>query len=454
MVFLLAWTITSSSLVVLHAVNADAAPSQELLVLTGANILATLATVRPAASLGIPRSVATMTALPCVRPGPSKSRRCESPRRPGPATQRGATVQRRATARQLGRWMPRHVAGFLRGPAADPAWERPALVVLLAFTTLLYTWGLDRNGWANSYYSAAAMSGSQDWTAFLFGSSEPGNAITRGQAPSEHLGDVVVRPRVRPEPVEPAPPPSRHGRRLRVSAVPHGPKTVRCRRPRLLAGAFLAVIPVATVMFRYNNPDALLTLLMIGIAYCTLEAIDRGQPRLAADGRGADGRRAPHQTATGPPAAAVHRAGLFPVRPRPQRSNGFCISWLRSLRPWWLAGGGSCWSNSRTPRQRPFIGGSRNNSVIELTLGYNGLDRLTGEDASRTMVRWPHRAGSTNSMSASSGSCNRSSPARAGGSSPWPRRVWALVSGASGGARLPLRPGHFSCSAASGLPAP
>jgi putative flippase GtrA len=42
MVFLLAWTITSSSLGVLHAVNADAPPSHELLVLTGANILATL----------------------------------------------------------------------------------------------------------------------------------------------------------------------------------------------------------------------------------------------------------------------------------------------------------------------------------------------------------------------------------------------------------------------------
>ncbi|MET1086517.1 MAG: bifunctional glycosyltransferase family 2/GtrA family protein [Arthrobacter sp.] len=42
MVFLLAWTITSSSLMVLHAVNVDAAPSHELLVLTGANVLATL----------------------------------------------------------------------------------------------------------------------------------------------------------------------------------------------------------------------------------------------------------------------------------------------------------------------------------------------------------------------------------------------------------------------------
>jgi glycosyltransferase involved in cell wall biosynthesis len=41
-VFLLAWCITSSSLAVLHTVNVVATPSHELVVLTGANILATL----------------------------------------------------------------------------------------------------------------------------------------------------------------------------------------------------------------------------------------------------------------------------------------------------------------------------------------------------------------------------------------------------------------------------
>lgn len=41
-VFLLAWTMTSSSLAILHTVNADAPPNLELIILTGANILATL----------------------------------------------------------------------------------------------------------------------------------------------------------------------------------------------------------------------------------------------------------------------------------------------------------------------------------------------------------------------------------------------------------------------------
>ncbi|MGF9650258.1 bifunctional glycosyltransferase family 2/GtrA family protein [Pseudarthrobacter oxydans] len=41
-VFLLAWTVTSSSLLVLHAASPDAAPNLELLTLTAANIFATL----------------------------------------------------------------------------------------------------------------------------------------------------------------------------------------------------------------------------------------------------------------------------------------------------------------------------------------------------------------------------------------------------------------------------
>jgi putative flippase GtrA len=41
-VFLLAWSITSSSLLVLHALHPDAAPNVELLILTAANVFATL----------------------------------------------------------------------------------------------------------------------------------------------------------------------------------------------------------------------------------------------------------------------------------------------------------------------------------------------------------------------------------------------------------------------------
>ena len=42
----------------------------------------------------------------------------------------------------------------------------------------------------------------------------------------------------------------------------------------LLAGATLALTPVAVLMFRFNNPDALLVLLLVGSAYATLRAVE------------------------------------------------------------------------------------------------------------------------------------------------------------------------------------
>ena len=47
----------------------------------------------------------------------------------------------------------------------DPRWAHPALAVLLIATAAFWTIGLNRNGWANAFYSAATQAGSQDWTA-------------------------------------------------------------------------------------------------------------------------------------------------------------------------------------------------------------------------------------------------------------------------------------------------
>src|SRR5215510_14689523 len=47
----------------------------------------------------------------------------------------------------------------------------------------------------------------------------------------------------------------------------------------LLAGAALALTPVAVLMFRFNNPDALLTLLLIAGAYAMARAVEGASMR-------------------------------------------------------------------------------------------------------------------------------------------------------------------------------
>ena len=69
-------------------------------------------------------------------------------------------------------------------PPDRPRWVTPALLSLLVATAVLYLWGLGSSGWGNSYYAAAAQSGTQDLTAWLFGSLDPGNAITVDKPPA------------------------------------------------------------------------------------------------------------------------------------------------------------------------------------------------------------------------------------------------------------------------------
>src|SRR6201989_73378 len=47
----------------------------------------------------------------------------------------------------------------------------------------------------------------------------------------------------------------------------------------LIAGLVLALTPVAALMFRFTNPDALLVLLMTAAAYALVRAIENGRTR-------------------------------------------------------------------------------------------------------------------------------------------------------------------------------
>lgn len=250
-------------------------------------------------------------------------------------------------------------------------------------TIVLYVWGLDRNGWANSYYSAAAMAGSQDWTAFFFSSSDPGNAISVDKPPlslwvmsaSTWAFGLNSWSILAPQALMGV---------ASVYLVYRMIRTYVSPAAGLLAAAFFAVTPVATVMFRYNNPDALLTLLMIGVAYAALESIRLSSPRwllLAGALTGAALLTKQLQVALVLPAvAAVYL--MFATAPLLKRLLHLAGALLASAIAggWWFV-----LVQVTPPSSRPFVGGSRLNSAVELTLGYNGLDRLTGEDHSRTM---------------------------------------------------------------------
>jgi 4-amino-4-deoxy-L-arabinose transferase-like glycosyltransferase len=156
--------------------------------------------------------------------------------------------------------------------------HRVGFVVLLAMTAALYLWNLSASGWANSFYSAAAQAGASNWTAMLFGSSDAANAITVDKTPASlWIMDISVRifglnswSVLAPQALEGV---------AAVAILYAAVRRVSGPRAALLAGSIMALTPVAALMFRFNNPDALLILMLVAGAYCTQRACEKDSSR-------------------------------------------------------------------------------------------------------------------------------------------------------------------------------
>ncbi|MGX9876415.1 ArnT family glycosyltransferase [Streptomyces cellulosae] len=259
-----------------------------------------------------------------------------------------------------------------------PRWARPALFALLLATGLLYLYNLHASGYANSFYSAAVQAGSQSWKAFFFGSLDAANAITVDKPPAA-LWPMALSVRLfglsswailAPEVLM----------GLGTVAVVHA--SVRRRAGHgaaLLAGAVLALTPVAALMFRFNNPDALLALLMAVACHLVVRALEDGRTKWLVWAGVAIGFAFLTKTLQAfliLPALAVVYAVCAPVRPRKRFAQlAFATVALVVSGGWWVAVV-ELWPAS----SRPYIGGSQSNSFLELTFGYNGLGRLNGEE--------------------------------------------------------------------------
>jgi 4-amino-4-deoxy-L-arabinose transferase-like glycosyltransferase len=289
-------------------------------------------------------------------------------------------LQREATTMTT-TFAPSRAARFWRGAEDDSRIIRPALLGLLLATAVLYLWGLGASGWANSFYSAAVQAGSESWKAFLFGSSDASNSITVDKTPmalwpmslSVRMFGLSSWSMLIPQAL------------MGVGSVGLLYATVR-RTTRnawagLLAGAVLALTPVAVLMFRFNNPDALLTLLLIGSVYATVRAIE--SPERAVRWLVLGGSLVGFAFLTKmmqaflvlPPLAIVYLLAAQPKILTRLRHLLIAFGSMIVAAGWWIAIV-ELWPAS----SRPYIGGSQNNSILELTLGYNGFGRLSGNE--------------------------------------------------------------------------
>jgi 4-amino-4-deoxy-L-arabinose transferase-like glycosyltransferase len=265
-----------------------------------------------------------------------------------------------------------------RGRPEDPRWARPSLLALLLATGVLYLWNLSASGYANSFYSAAVQAGSVSWKAFFFGSLDAGNAITVDKPPAA-LWPMALSVRIfglnswavlAPQVV------------MGVATVAVVYAAVRRRfspSAGLIAGAVLTLTPVAALMFRFNNPDALLALLMSLTVYLVLRGVEDGRTRWPVWAGVVVGLAFLTKTLQAfliLPALALVYLCCAPVRLR-KRLGQLALAAVALVVSggWWVAVV-ELWPAS----SRPYIGGSQHNSFLELTFGYNGLGRINGDE--------------------------------------------------------------------------
>ncbi len=281
------------------------------------------------------------------------------------------------------------------GYVADrPDWlARGSVLALLVAVGFLYLWGLSASGYANSFYSAAAQAGADNWVAWFFGSLDGGNSITVDKPPaaiwlmalSVRLFGLSSWSILAPEALLGV---ASVGvlyatvRRSLLSWRGQGthPLTPRNAHWAALAGAVVfALTPVATLMFRFNNPDALLVFTMMLASYFTVRAAEhagRGWLALAGVAIGLGFLTKMMQAFLVLPALVVAYWFAAPASWK-KKILDLLVAFAAMIASfgWYLA------AVELTPASlRPYIGGSQNNSIVELILSYNGLGRLTGNE--------------------------------------------------------------------------
>ncbi|HVV35724.1 MAG TPA: glycosyltransferase family 39 protein [Acidimicrobiales bacterium] len=256
--------------------------------------------------------------------------------------------------------------------------SRLRLCALLGLTAALYLWGLSASGWANAFYSAAVQAGTHSWKAAFFGASDAAGSITVDKSPlflwpmevSARLFGLSPATILVPNAIEGV---------LSVAVLYAAVKRWFGETAGLLAGAILALTPAAVLMFRFNNPDSMLVLLLTLAGYAMVRALERGETKwvvacFSLVGLGFLAKMMQAFLVVPAFGVAYLLAGPPQLWRRVVQLALGAAAMVMSL-AWWIA------AVEITPKSfRPYVGGSQNNSVLNLVFGYNGFGRLTGNE--------------------------------------------------------------------------
>jgi 4-amino-4-deoxy-L-arabinose transferase-like glycosyltransferase len=261
-----------------------------------------------------------------------------------------------------------------RSPAGQPAWARPALLVITAAATFSYAWQADRPVNIEIYYAAAVRSMSMSFRNFVFGAFDPAGTISTDKLPgafwlqalSVRLFGVHNWALVLPQVIEGG---------LTVLVLYRVLRKLAGPAAGLLAAAVLAVSPATVALDRGNVSDTLMILLAVLAADAAVTAVTTGRrgPILLAGlwvGLAFQAKMIEAWLVLPAICACYLLAAPGGWRQRAGRAGamlgvavGVSLSWMLLVTAW-------------PASQRPYIDGSHDNSVFQQVFVYNGFGRL------------------------------------------------------------------------------
>ncbi|WP_109001161.1 ArnT family glycosyltransferase [Streptomyces rishiriensis] len=268
---------------------------------------------------------------------------------------------------------------LLTGAPEDPRWARPALWAILVLATALYAWNVSSIT-GNTFYDAAVYSGTKSWKAFFFGALDAGSFITVDKPPFA-LWVMGLSARV-----------LGYGTwQMMLPMIAAGTGSVALLY-RLIKGDFGAVAatlsalaltftPITVALTRDTNPDPILVLLMLLAAAALLKAVRTGRLMpLVWSGVAIGFAFNTKMMQAYVVLPAFFLVYLWAARASlGKRIRNLAVGTVALLvsSAWWMVVVDLIPASSR-----PYIGGSTDNTVWDLVIGYNGFGRIFGASSS------------------------------------------------------------------------
>ena len=271
---------------------------------------------------------------------------------------------------------------FWRSPADQPGWARPALLGIAALAGLGYGWAMARAN-VDTFYGASARSMSESWHDFIFAAFDPAGTITVDKLPgalwvqalSLRLFGFHIWALVLPQVIEGI---------LTVLVLYRAVRRLAGAPAGLVAAVVLAATPVTVLLNRGNVGDSLLVLLLVLAADATSAALRTGRLRtlcLAGLWVGLAFQTKMIQAWLVLPGLAAAYLLAAPAERLRTRIGHVTLAGLVTVvvsLSWMTA-------VSLVPaHDRPYVDGSRNDSVYSQVFYYNGAARLLGAQALRS----------------------------------------------------------------------